>query len=63
MQIQANNTNTILAALTNTSNVDCTANGFQNLSITMKLVEPQSAPSNATLTLYSLGDANTTPTT
>ena len=59
MQIQANNTNTIIAALTNTSNVDCTANGFQNLSITLKLVEPQSAPSNATLTLYSLGDANT----
>jgi hypothetical protein len=58
MQIQANNTNTFLVALTNTSNVDCTANGFQNLSITMKLVEPQSAPSSATLTLYSLGDAN-----
>lgn len=58
MQIQANNTNTIAVALTNTSNVDCTANGFQNLSITLKLVAPQSAPSNATLTLYSLGDAN-----
>jgi hypothetical protein len=58
LQIQANNTNSIYVALTNTSNVDCTANHFQNLSITMKLVSPTSAPSNATLTLYSLGDNN-----
>jgi hypothetical protein len=58
MQAQANNTNTILVALSNTSNVDCTANGYQNLSITMKLVSPTSAPSNATLTLYSLSDNN-----
>lgn len=58
LQIQANNTNTIIAALSNTSNVDCTPNGFQNLSITLKLIEPQSAPQNATLTLYSLGDTD-----
>jgi hypothetical protein len=56
MQIHANDTNTVIAALSNTSNVDCTPNGFQNLSITLKLVEPASAPQNATLTLYSLGD-------
>lgn len=58
MQAQANNTNSLLLALTNTSNVDCTANGFQNLSIAIKLVSPTSAPSNATLTLYSLSDSN-----
>ncbi|HSV50114.1 MAG TPA: hypothetical protein VLH35_07335 [Candidatus Acidoferrales bacterium] len=58
LQIQANNTNGILIALTNTSNVDCTANGFQNLSLTLKLISPQSAPSNATLILYSLSDNN-----
>ena len=58
MQAQANNTNTMLIALSDTSNVDCTANGFQNLSISMQLVSPASAPSNATLTLYSLSDSS-----
>jgi hypothetical protein len=58
MQAQANNTNAMVLALTNTSNVDCTANGFQNLSIAINLVSPASAPSNATLTLYSLNDNN-----
>ena len=58
MQAQANNTNSVLIALSDTSNVDCTANGFQNLSISMNLVSPASAPSNATLTLYSLSDSN-----
>jgi hypothetical protein len=58
MQAQANNTNTMLIALSDTSNVDCTANGYQNLSISMQLVSPTSAPSNATLTLYSLSDSN-----
>lgn len=58
MQAHANNTNSILLALTDTKNVDCTANGFQNLSIAMNLVSPASAPSNATLTLYSLADNN-----
>jgi hypothetical protein len=58
LQVQANNTNSVLLALVDTSNVDCTPNGFQNLSITLKLLSPQSAPSNATLILYSLGDEN-----
>lgn len=56
MQAQANNTNSLLLALTDTSNVDCTANGFQNLSIAINLVSPVSAPSNATLILYSIND-------
>jgi hypothetical protein len=56
MQVDANGTNSVLIALTNTSNVDCTADGFQNLTMAIKLVSPASAPSNAVLTLYSLGD-------
>ncbi|MCW4000684.1 MAG: hypothetical protein NWE93_10630 [Candidatus Bathyarchaeota archaeon] len=58
MQIQANNTNSVIVALSNTSNVDCTPGGFQNLSITLKLIEPPQAPQNATLTLYSLSDTD-----
>lgn len=58
LQVQANNTNSVMLALVDTSNVDCTPNGFQNLSITLKLLSPESAPSNATLVLYSLGDEN-----
>jgi hypothetical protein len=56
LQVQANNTNSVLLALTNTNNTDCTAEHFQNLSLTLKLLSPQTAPSNATLTLYSLSD-------
>ena len=55
MQMSAPNTNTLTTALGNVSNVDCSPNGFQNLSISLKLVQPQVAPQNATLTLYSLG--------
>ena len=58
LQIQANNTSSVLIALTNTSNVDCTAEGFQNLSIAIKLISPTIAPSNVTLILYSLSDNN-----
>ena len=58
LQMQANNTNSITAALGNAFNVDCGTNGFQNLSMTLKQVQPQSAPQNATLTLYSLGDTD-----
>ena len=58
LQLQANNTNTIIAALTNTTNVNSSPNGFQNLSITMKQLQPQGAPQKATLTLYSLSDTS-----
>ena len=55
MQMSASNTNTLTAALGNVSNVDCSPSGFQNLSISLKLVQPQVATQNTTLTLYSLG--------
>ncbi len=58
MQMSVSNTNTLTAALGNVSNVDCSPNAFQNLSISLKLVQPQVAPQNATLTLYCLGVSN-----
>ena len=57
--MDAANTNTITANLTNVFNVDCSApSGFQNLSMTIKQVEPTVAPQSATLTLYSINDSN-----
>jgi hypothetical protein len=58
LQLQANNTNTVIAALTNTTNVNCSPEGFRNFSITMKQIQPQVAPQTATLTLYSLSDTS-----
>ena len=65
LQLSGVNTNNVQAGLTNmsngltdVSNVDCSEVGFQNLSMTIKLAEPQTAPQNATLTLYSLSDTN-----
>jgi hypothetical protein len=58
LELSANNTGNIIAALSNSSNVDCGTNGFQNLSITIKLVQPQLAPQKVDLTLYSLGDTD-----
>jgi hypothetical protein len=55
LQIMAENTANVSAAVGNA----CSANGFQNMSMVMKLVEPQSTtPQSATLTLYSLGDTD-----
>ncbi len=63
LEFNAQNTNSIQAGLTNVangdpttpeSNVDCSEVGFQNFSMTVKMVEPQTAPLNATLTMYSL---------
>ena len=58
LQMEASNTNNVVAALSDTSNVDCSAAGFQNISMIIKLVSPQSAPQNATVMLYSLGETN-----
>ena len=60
MQMSTSNTNTLTAALANTSNVDCSPSGFQNLTISLKLVQPLTAPQNVTLTLYSLGGVSDT---
>ena len=58
LQMDAANTNTLSAALVDTDNVDCSENGFQNLTLNIKLVQPITVPKNATLTLYSLSDSN-----
>ena len=61
LEMSANNTNTVSAALANAFNVDCSPSGFQNLSMTLKQVQPQVAPQSATLTLYSLSDFKLLP--
>ena len=59
LEMAAANTNNITAALGNVFNVDCSApSGFQNLSMTIKQVEPTVAPQSATLTMYSVNDSN-----
>jgi hypothetical protein len=58
LQLNATNTNNVTVALGNVFNVDCGTSGFQNLSITLKQLQPQVAPQNATITLYSLGDSD-----
>jgi hypothetical protein len=58
LQIAATNTNSVSATLGNAFDVDCSAAGFQNLSMTIKLVQPQTTPQSATLTIYSLSDSN-----
>jgi len=58
LQMSANNTNNIMASIVNTSNVNCGTNGFQDLSITLKIMQPQSATQNASLILYSLGNTD-----
>ena len=59
LQLSAEDTQNINATISNAFNVDCSANGFQNLSMIMKLVYPSSVtPNSAQLTLYSLNDAD-----
>jgi len=59
LEMNTTNTNNISARLGNVFNVDCSApSGFQNLSMTIKQVEPTVAPQSATLTLYSVSDSN-----
>jgi hypothetical protein len=59
LQIDAANTQNISAALGNVFNVNCDSNGFHNISMTIKLVAPNSTvPTKATLTLYSINDVD-----
>lgn len=58
LQINANNTNSIISAINIPFNIDCTQSGFRNLTLIMKQLSPQSAPQNVTLTLYSLSDTS-----
>jgi hypothetical protein len=58
LEIDANNTSFISAALSNAFNVSCAAGGFENLSMTIKQVQPQVVLKSAAITLYSVNDSN-----
>ncbi|MGD0450974.1 MAG: hypothetical protein ABSA79_07990 [Candidatus Bathyarchaeia archaeon] len=58
LEIDANNASAVSAALSNAFNVSCAAGGFENLSMTLKQVQPQIVPTSATITLYSVADSN-----
>lgn len=58
LQIEALDTSNLTIALGEVFNVDCSEIGFQNLSMTIKQVEPTTVPQKATLTLYSLTDTD-----
>ncbi|MCW3994801.1 MAG: hypothetical protein NWE98_01465 [Candidatus Bathyarchaeota archaeon] len=58
LQIQASNISNFTASIENAFNVDCSEVGFQNLSMVIKPIEPQTPPQEAILTLYSLTDTD-----
>jgi hypothetical protein len=58
LEIDANSANTISAALGNAFNVSCASGGFENLTMSIKQVQPQVVPTSATITLYSVSDSN-----
>jgi hypothetical protein len=59
MQFAISNVDNMSIALVDVGNVNCGPTGFQNLSMRIKQVDPLTAPSQATLTLYSLTQSNT----
>lgn len=54
LQFALSNSNNMSIALDSFDSVDCSLKGFQNLSMRIKIVEPQSLPERVTLNLYSL---------
>lgn len=58
LELDASNSSSLTAALFDTFNVNCNSNGFQNLSMTIKMVQPTTTPQSAVLTLYSFNDSN-----
>jgi len=58
LEMDANSTSSISATLSDVFTVDCSSpSGFQNLSMTVKQVQPAVAPQSATLYLYSLSSS------
>jgi hypothetical protein len=45
-------------ALSGINQINCGPTGYQNLSIRIKIAQPQTPPEKVTLTLYSIADAN-----
>jgi hypothetical protein len=59
LQLTQQDAQELSARIDNAFNVDCSLNGFQNISMIVKLVDPaNAAPQNAKLTLYNLNDNN-----
>jgi len=58
MQFDVSNSNNMSITLSDISNVNCGSSGYLNLSMRIKQVDPQTTPSSAYLTLYSLGQSN-----
>jgi hypothetical protein len=59
IEFKADNASSIQLFLSDLgSSVDCTTNGFRNLSIRVKIVTPDTKPENVTLYLISLSPAN-----
>ena len=53
-----NGSNVQMALADLDGSVNCGVDGFENLTLRVKLVSPEAEPENVTLYLYSLGDAN-----
>ncbi len=58
LQFSSSGNNDISLALANFNSVNCGSESFKNLSMRIKIVEPQQTPIKVSLTLYSLSDAN-----
>ena len=58
LQFAISNSNNLSMALSNFNLVNCAQDGFHNLSMRIKLVQPQVAPQNVSLTLYSSGSTS-----
>ena len=54
LQINGVNTSNVSVTFRDVFNVNCGQSGYQNLSMVIKQVQPQSAPQKVTLSLYSL---------
>ncbi len=58
VEFAVSNSSTLQTALNNLDGqVDCGANGFQNVSFRVNIISPDAKPENVTLTLYSLNDS------
>ena len=58
LQFSASNSNDLSMTLPNFNSVNCGSSSFQNLSVRITELSPQTAPTKVTLTLYSLSNPN-----
>ncbi len=58
LEINTVDASSVSANINDVFNVDCGSGGFNNLTMAVKLVAPQTVPQSATVTLYSVSEAN-----